>query len=94
MKVYMFQKIEDFIESCEYYSYEELFYKYEDAIKYFKEAYESYIDYIDKNYCLEGEIVDDVCEITRHSEDYYTIYMEAIFYTSFKIHEKTIMSFN
>ena len=94
MKVYMFQKVEELIEVCEYHSHEELFYKYEDAVKYFKEIYELYIDYIDKNYCLEGESVDNVCIITRHSEDYCTVYMEGIFFTSFKIHEKYIMSFN
>ena len=93
MKVYMFQKVEELIEVCEYHTHEELFYKYEDAVKYFKELYELYIDYIDKNYCLEGEIVDNVCVITRHSEDYCTVYMEGIFFTSFKIHEKYIMSF-
>ena len=94
MKVYMFQKTEELIQLCEYHTHEELFYKYEDAVKYFKELYELYIDYIDKKYCLEGEIVDNVCAITRHSEDYCTVYMEEIFFTSFKIHEKYIMSFN
>ena len=94
MKVYMFQEIEDMYNTCEYYTHEELFYKYEDAVKYLEEVYESYIDYIDKNYCLEGETVNDCCEINRYSEDYYTIYMEEIFHTSFNIYEKTIMNFN
>lgn len=94
MKVYMFQKVEDFYELCESYTHEELFYKYEDAVKYLEEEYELYIDYVDKNYCLEGEIVDDVCEIIHHSEDYRTVYMEDLFYASFRIYEKTIMSFN
>lgn len=94
MKVYMFQKAEDFYELCESYTHEELFYKYEDAVKYLEEEYELYIDYVDKNYCLEGELVDDVCEIIHHSEDYRTVYMEELFYASFRIYEKTIMSFN
>ena len=96
MKIYMFQKTEEYINDydSEFYTDEELFYKYEDAVKYLEEIYDSYIDYIDKNYCLEGEIVDDYCEIIRHSEDYYTICMKEIFCTSFKIHEKTVMSFN
>ena len=39
MKVYMFQKVEELIEVCEYHTHEELFYKHEDAVKYFKEIY-------------------------------------------------------
>ena len=94
MKVYMFQKIENVYEYHECYIHEELFYKYEDAVKYLEEIYESTIEEIEEDYCVEGESADDYCEIIRYSESYYTIIMEDEFYMSFKIHEKTIMNFN
>jgi hypothetical protein len=90
----MFQEIEEFFESCEYNVNQELFYKYEDAVKYLEAIYDLYIDYIEKNYCEEGESADDVCRIVRYSENYYEIYMGSEFYTSFNIYEKSIMSFN
>ena len=96
MKVYMFQKIEEYVRDydSEFYTYEELFYEYKDAVKYLEEIYELKIEDIEELYCEEGESADDYCDITRCSEDHYEIYMESEFFISFKIHEKFIMSFN
>ena len=94
MKVYMFQEIEDLIDNCEYYTNEELFYRYEDAVKYLKEAYEATIDDIEKNYCEEGEGADDYCKINRYSESHYEIYMESEFFISFNVYEKIVMDFD
>ena len=96
MKIYMFQKTEENVNDYDYefYTDEELFYKYEDAVKYLEEIYELKIEDIEELYCLEGENADDYCEIIRYSESHYTIYMESEFFISFEIHEKTVMGFN
>ena len=94
MKVYMFQKIEELFSNCDYFTEEELFYKYEDAVKYLEEVYESTIESIEEVYCEEGESADDFCEINHFSKDHCTIYMEDEFWISFEIHEKIIMNFN
>ena len=96
MKVYMFQKIEEYVRDydSEFYTDEELFYEYKDAVKYLEEIYELKIEDIEELYCEERESADDYCEITRYSKSHYEIYMESRFFISFNIHEKTIMNFN
>ena len=96
MKVYMFQKVKQILSDCNYncYTEEELFYDYEDAIKYFKEVYNLTIERIEEHCCEEGEKVFDLCEINHYSKDRCRIFMEDEFWISFEIHEKTIMNFN
>ena len=96
MKIYMFQKTEEYVNDydSEFHTDEELFYKYEDAVKYLEEIYELKIEDIEELYCLEGESAEDYCEITRYSESHYDIYMESEFFISFNIYEKNIMSFD
>ena len=96
MKVYMFQKIKEiyYYHYCECNTEEELFYNYEDAIKYFKEVYNLTIEEIEKNCCETRKTASDLCEIRHYNESQCTIFKEDDFWISLAIYEKTIMSFN
>ena len=54
MKIYMFQKTEENVNDYDYefYTDEELFYKYEDAVKYLEEIYELKIEDIEELFSL------------------------------------------
>ena len=91
MEVYMFQEIYE--ERNDYGTEEELFYREEDALEYMKVAIEEKIKIIKDTYCSDDEDAEDYCEITEHSYDNVTIYMEDEFFISFAVYKKKIMSF-
>lgn len=94
MKVYMFQKIEEMMNDCEYDTHEELFYTEDDAIEYMEYLFEEEIKIIEEIYCYENETAYDYCDITEDKERRIkNIYMEGEFYISFNVYNKQIMRF-
>ena len=93
MEVYMFQEVYEEHNNCIYDTREELFYKEEEALKYMEIAIEEELRNIKDRYCDDDDDVEDYCEITKHSHDNVTIYMEDEFWISFTVCKKKIMSF-